>query len=128
MATRIALLLLLTAGALAQDAAENGKKDQPVKDPFAASGRMREGTGERFVPRDMPTQLPELALKGYIEDAAGKTVALLEVGGKGAYLVRKGDTLSLPRQAGNLVMRVVELTNLELKMEIGELRRVVVIR
>jgi hypothetical protein len=152
---RIALLALLAAGlsgALAQEerppepppvenpeatapedapaapAEEPG--DEPERDPFAASDRMREGAGDRsrFVPTEAPPALPGLALRGYVEDEEGITVALLEVEGKNTYLVRKDDTVSLPRAGQNLVMRVIEVTNLELHVEIGELRRVVVVR
>jgi hypothetical protein len=122
MTTRIVLLILLAAGALAQD-----KPGEPKRDPFAPSERMRDGN-ERFVARDAPGVLPKLELRGYIEGADGKTVALLEVEGKRVYLVRKDDTVSLPQGGGSLVMRVVAITNLELRVELGELRRVVVIR
>jgi len=50
------------------------------------------------------------------------------VDGKNTYLVRKDDTVSLPRAGQNFVMRIVQVTNLELHIELGELRRVVVVR
>lgn len=149
MTSRIALLLLLTAalsGALAQEGkpaepppvspakepaeAPAGPDEEPGRDPFAASDRMQQGGGDRsrFVPAEAPPSLPGLALKGYVEDEGGNAVALLEVDGKSTYLVRKDDTVSLPRAGQNLVMRVVQLTNLELHVEVGELRRVVVVR
>jgi hypothetical protein len=133
MTKRIALLALLATGltvAFAQDGKPAGAGDETERDPFAASDRMRGGEGDRsrFVPADAPPALPGLALRGYVEDEEGKSVALLEVDGATTYLVRKDDTVSLPRAGANLVMRVVQVTNLELHVEIGELKRVVVVR
>jgi len=134
MTTRIVLLLLLAAGVLVaqekpkkEEAPDRKKVEEPARDPFAPTERMREG-GDGFVPRDAPQVLPGLELRGYIEGADGKAVALLEVEGKRIYLVRKGDSVSLPQGGRSLVMRVVEVNNLELRIEIGELRRVLVIR
>lgn len=147
MRKRIAWLFLLAAGltnAVAQEdrpaeprrpAAQDPEaapapEGEPERDPFAPSDRMREDPSNRsrFVPADAPPALPGLSLRGYIEDEEGKAVALLEVDGALTYLVRKDDTVSLPRAGQNLVMRVIALTNLELHVEIGELRRVVVVR
>lgn len=140
MTKRIALLFLLVAGlpgALAQEDRPVEPREpvapadeEPGRDPFAASEKMREGVGERsrFVPSETPPALPGLALRGYVEDENGNAVALLEVDGKNTYLVRKDDTVSLPRAGQNFVMRVIQVTNLELHIEMGELRRVVVVR
>ncbi len=136
MTHRIALLAILAAG-LSGALAQEEKPAEPApegtgeeRDPFAATERMRGGAGDRsrFVPADAPPALPGLALRGYVEDEEGRSVALLEVDGTSTYLVRKDDTVSLPRAGQNLVMRVVEVTNLELHVEIGELKRVVVVR
>jgi hypothetical protein len=105
-------------------------KKEPERDPFAATQEMqrRAPRGTEFVPHDRPDLLPELALRGYAEDDSGKAVALLEVDGKNTYLVRKGDTISLPRGGPNQVLKIVEISNLELRIEVGELRRVVIVR
>lgn len=105
-------------------------EQEPGRDPFAPSEMMRTITGapSGFVPSDQPRSLPGLFLKGYVEDEEGTTCALLGVEGAATYLVRKEDTISLPRGAQNLVMRIVDVTSLELRVEIGELRRVVVVR
>jgi hypothetical protein len=139
MTKRLVLLPLLATGLSAALAQEERPAEppppapapeEPVRDPFSASDRMREGAGDRsrFVPSEVPPALPGLSLRGYVEDEERKTVALLEVDGKDTYLVRKGDTVSLPRGGQNLVIRIAEVTNLELHVEIGELRRVVVVR
>jgi len=133
MNKRIAFLFLLAAGltgAFAQEKDPDEPGEAPARDPFAATEKMREGSGERsrFVPTDTPPAVPGLALKGYVEDEGGQAVALLEVDGKNTYLVRRDDTISLPRAGQNFVMRVVQVTNLELHIEIGELKRVVVVR
>ena len=100
--------------------------DEPERDPFSPSEKMRnqteEGAGARFVPREGAGPLPKLALRGYIEDAGGNTVALLEVEGSATYLVRAGDTVTLPSRRGNEVIRVMEVGNLSLRVQIGELK------
>jgi len=129
---RILLLLLFLAPgvhvAFAQD--EGSADGKAGRDPFAPSERMRDEQGDRaqFVPRDAPNGVPALALRGFIEDGSGNRVALLEVEGGTTHIVRKGDAVNLPRGAQNLVVRVIETGNLELRVEIGELRRVVVVR
>jgi len=134
---RLAALLLLLSGGLSLVSAQDGdseegeapapaEKEKP-RDPFTPSDRMRKSAGERFVPADAPARLPALQLRGFVEDAEGRSVALLEVEGS-TYVVRKDDTVNLPRANRSLVLRVVDLANLELRIEIGELRRIVVVR
>lgn len=142
---RIALALLLLALVGVARAEEGEERPAPVPapapapapapeeaDPFSPGAALREAGDQEerrtFVPRDDPEALPQLVLRGYIEDAVGTTVALLEVEGRTTYLVRKGDTVSLPSRGRNTVVRVTELGNLELRVEVGELRREVVVR
>jgi len=125
-----AFLLLLTGGfsaALAQDDDGSREKDG-ARDPFTASERMRKNANDRFVPADALSDLPRLEMRGYVEDADGKCVAILEVDGRTSYVVRKGDTINLPLANRSLALRVVEIKNLEVRIEIGELRRVLVVR
>jgi hypothetical protein len=142
---RIALPLLLLA-LLGVAWAEEGQEEAPPPareeapppgdaggaDPFSPGEGLREAgeqeEGRTFVPDDSPDRLPQLALRGYIEDGLGKAVALLEVEGRTTYLVSKDDTVSLPMRGRNTVIRVVEVGNLELRVEVGELRREVVVR
>ncbi|MHC4222562.1 MAG: hypothetical protein ACYSX0_11515 [Planctomycetota bacterium] len=120
------LLSLCVATALAQD---NGGEEE--RDPFAPSGKIQNAKGvdrSGFVRADPNGVLPPLGLRGYIEDDEGNAVALLEIGGKTTYLVRKDDTVSLPQRGGNLVLRIKEVSNLALTVEVGEMRQVVVVR
>ena len=118
------LALLVTAG-VAQE------EKEPARNPFAAPPGVR-GPGEeettQFVPRDRPAGVPPLSLRGYIEDSEGKACALLDVGGKQVYLVREKDEVSIPQGGENLVLRITRISNLSLELELGELRRLVVVR
>jgi hypothetical protein len=119
----LAVATLFLATALAQEAEE--------RDPFAPSGRLQAPPGADptgFVRTDETELLPQLALRGYVEDADGNAVALLEVAKGVTHLVRAGDTVSLSQRRGNLVLRVKEISNLALLVEVGELRQVVVVR
>jgi hypothetical protein len=101
------------------------------RDPFAPRAGMQTPTAgdpTGFVRTDETGRLPQLALRGYIEDGDGNAVALLEVSKGATYLVRQGDTVSISQQRGNVVLRVREISNLSLLVEVGELRQVYVVR
>ena len=122
------LVLLAIAGLCIATvfAQENGERD-----PFAPRGGMQTPTGgdsSGFVRTDETGRMPQLALRGYIEDGEGNAVALLEVSKGSTYLVRRGDTVSISQQRGNVVLRVKEIDNLSLLIEVGELRQVYVVR
>ncbi|MHC4972573.1 MAG: hypothetical protein ACYTG3_09595 [Planctomycetota bacterium] len=112
-----------------KEAPKKEEKKQPERDPFSETQETRRrARGTEFVPQERPDLLPGLSLRGYAEDGDGKAVALLEVDGKTTYLVRKGDTVSLPRGGPGQVLKIVDINNLELRVEVGELRRVVIVR
>ena len=50
------------------------------------------------------------------------------MGGKQVYLVREKDEVSIPQGSENLVLRITRVSHLSLQLEMGELRRVVVVR
>ena len=121
----LAILALLVTAGVAQEEKET------ERNPFAAPPGVRApGSADttQFVPRDRPAGVPPLSLRGYIEDAEGNTCALLDVGGKQVYLVREKDEVSIPQGSENLVLRIVRVSHLSLQLEMGELRRVVVVR
>ena len=132
LASGLLLGCLVAGAAHADDEEPTPKPPAAERDPFSPSGRVREGSETparpRFVPQDAPDALPQLALRGYVEDAEGMAVALLEVDGGQTYLVRAGDTVSLPMRGRNAVIRVSKVSNLALHVEVGELRREVVVR
>jgi hypothetical protein len=121
----LAILALLVTAGLAQD------EKAPERNPFAVPPGVQapnNGDATQFVPRDRPAGVPPLSLRGYVEDKEGKACALLDVGGKQVYLVREKDEVSIPQGADNLVLRITKVSNLSLQLEMGELRRVVVVR
>jgi hypothetical protein len=105
----------------------------PERDPFETSPEMldearRRGTAAEFLADEDPDDTPELRLRGFVEGEDGQSVALLEVGGKDVYIVRKDDTVSLHTGRRSVVLRVMEVGHLRLVVELGRLRRAVVVR
>lgn len=104
----------------------------PARDPFQPTDRFQPPTASRardaFVPTEQPEAMPQLTLRGFIQDHEGQAIALLEVENQPVYLVRKGDTVSLPRRGRNMVIRIVNVGNLSLRVQVGELRREVIVR
>jgi len=103
------------------------------RDPFAVSELMlteaqRQGTGPQFFPSQDPEAVPVLRLKAFIEGHEEQPIALLEVQGHGVYLVRAGDVISLQSGGRNTVLKVQEITNLSVLVQIGTLGQVIVVR
>jgi len=103
------------------------------RDPFAVSELMlteaqRQGTGPQFFPSQDPEAVPVLRLKAFIEGHEEQPIALLEVQGHGVYLVRSGDVISLQSGGRNTVLKVQEITNLSVLVQIGTLGQVIVVR
>ena len=125
----LSILALLVTSGVAQD--KDQPEAQPERNPFAAPPGVRtpnSGEATAFVPRERPAGVPTLSLRGYVEDKDGRTCALLDVGGKQVYLVREKDEVSIPHGGENLVLRITKVSNLSLQLEVGELRRMVVVR
>ena len=67
-------------------------------------------------------------LRGYVEDSAGASLAILEVDGRDTYLVRKDDTVSYHAGRRTVVLKVIAVSNLQIVVEVGRLRRAIVVR
>jgi len=103
------------------------------RDPFAASKSLgvesqRQDGGFEFLPSDGTQKLPNLKLRGYIGDKDKDPMALLDVEGRGVFLVRKGDTVGLQISGRHTVIKIKDITNLSIFVEVGTLGQVVIVR
>lgn len=81
-----------------------------------------------FLPAELQRRMPTISLRGFLDAGDGAPLAILEVAGVGVLLVREGDTISVQNKEVNTVLRVKELSNLSVHVEIGTLGRVIVVR
>lgn len=112
-------------------AAEDQSPDE--RDPFTTSEQMFEQAEKSrkkpaFVPSQITRQVPQLSLKGFIQDGDDVAVALLEVKGSGVFLVRRGDTISIQAGGINTVLKIKEINKLSVMVEVGTLGQVIVVR
>jgi hypothetical protein len=138
-------VLLSTAGiALAQPAPEPGKTDKDAKktekdggtdtpkgegkDPTVPSPKLKEllypeksGKGSGTGPGP---KMPSLGLRGRVIVKDQPAIALLEVDGK-IFVISKGS--SLPG-GGNTMLRVIEITSREVRIEVLPFKEIVILR
>ena len=113
---------------------DNSSADgEATRDPFSPSSVMHEqanrgGGGLQFLPGTAEDKVPRLHLRGYVEDAMGTSLALVEVENHDIFLVRQGDDISLQQGTSNLVLRVVSVTHRSVVVEAGTLGHVIVVR
>jgi Tfp pilus assembly protein PilP len=107
-----------------------------VRDPFTPSRLMYEVIGSQnglqngaygFIPSLQGNKIPQMKLKGFI-DKDDEPLALLEIQGKGTFMVREGDEINIdpsnPRQA----IRISKITRLSITVETGTLGSIRVLR
>ncbi|WP_319381311.1 hypothetical protein [Thiomicrorhabdus sp.] len=109
------------------------------RDPFAltprlmrskrsAAGRKPAQTEYSFTRLTTDIKLPKLSLRGLIIKSENDKAAVLEVGSLGTYIVREGDTVSIPDGGFNNVIKVTRIDRLSLLIEVGKLGEVIVVR
>lgn len=111
-----------------------------IRDPFTPSVLMYEQAGAvanidadafgfRPTPDDVDIKIPQMRLKGFVTpEGAQEQLALLEITGKGVFMVREGDEINIdPRQPANAV-RISEISRLSVTIETGTLGRIRVLR
>jgi hypothetical protein len=80
-----------------------------------------------FIPSLQGNKIPQMKLKGFI-DKDDEPLALLEIQGKGTFMVREGDEINIdpsnPRQA----IRISKITRLSITVETGTLGSIRVLR
>lgn len=121
-----------------QRAAAFEDRDEPTqRNPFAPSRHSLEFAnggagpgGTRFRPNSASIRLPKLKLRGLVQgDQQGDQVtALLEVDTVGVFVVRKGDIIGLPNGGSDNVIKVNEITDLSVVVEVGSLGQFIIVR
>ena len=126
------------------------EEQSPQRDPFAATPRMFEqaaliaqqrkqveafqlasdgGVMGDFKPTSAANlRLPRLQLRGFCESPNGNRRVLLEVEGSGSFTVEEGDTVSVQRSTGNLVLRIEKVMDRTVFIDIGTLGQTLVVR
>jgi len=131
-------LLLGSAGAVrAEDATPPAPRAAPAgdereRDPFETSPLMAEKAGAeggpRFVPGREGDPLPRISLRGFLQVAGKAPAALVEIEGIGVFLVRAGDTISVPVAGRSSVLRVERIDDLSVHVAVGSLGQLLVVR
>jgi hypothetical protein len=120
---------------VSQDLLEQLSKpvDLTTRDPFTVSQTVHIGTegveGYEFYPAEGGgSQLPKLKLRGYIGDETDDPIALLDIENQGVFMVRKGDTVGLQIGGRNTVLKIKDITQLSVLVEVGTIGQVVIVR
>lgn len=110
-----------------------------IRDPFTPSGLMYEQAGNYsnigsdafgFRPGDIPDfEVPQMRLKGFVTSQKnGEVLALLEITGRGVFMVREGDEINVDPRSPASAIRISEINRLSVTIETGTLGRIRVLR
>jgi len=102
---------------------------QAIRDPFTPSPLMFNEVGKqsgnlasgRSFMRTPNESVPQMRLRGFVDQGNGKSVALLEVGGSRTYLVREGDDITVNPSQANSVIRITKITRHSITVETGSI-------
>lgn len=124
-------------------AAESNQSAHPapqrIRDPFTPSAMMYESAGAQpgngssaygFSPSPSVDgmRVPNMKLRGLLNQAGDEFIALLEVAGVGTFMVREGDEFNIdPSQPKNAI-RIDKITRLSVTVETGMLGSIRVLR
>ena len=92
------------------------------------SGNQISNRNYNFTRLSSSVEVPKLTLRGLILKSEDEKAAILEVEGLGTYVVREGDTVSIPSGGMNNVIKVTQIDRLSLLIEVGKLGEVIVVR
>lgn len=100
---------------------------QEIRDPFTPSILMfnvnsqtsGRGAGGFMRTPAGTTGLPQMRLRGFIDQGDDTPLALLEVAGARTYLVREGDDISINPAQPNSVIRITKIDRLSITVEAG---------
>ena len=106
------------------------------RNPFSATTKLMRQTdgpaatssGPVFEPQGQSGTMPKMRLRGRIQGANGGVVALLEIGGSNVYIVREGDTVGLHEFGLNAVIRIKQISKLDVVIESGSLGQLIIVR
>ncbi len=98
---------------------------QQIRDPFTPSTLMFEVSSLAaveggFLRSPMGTAgIPQMRLRGFIDQGDNERLALLEIAGARTYLVREGDDISINPAQPNSVIRITKIDRLSITVEAG---------
>jgi hypothetical protein len=104
------------------------KRSVPRNSKGSAGAEQSQSPDYQFQRMNTGIQLPKLVLKALIIKSPQDKAAVLEISGLGSYVVREGDTVSLPQNGFNNVIKVSKIDRLSLLIEVGKLGEVIVVR
>ncbi len=126
----------LTEVDIASSSGEPGKEKK--RNPFATTEYLEQKKlippeppkpkKQPFLVADTPTKLPKMKLKGHLQGADNKTLALLEIEGGEVHLVREGDTVGLHDLGFPGVIRIKKIDRLHLVIESGSYGQLIIVR
>jgi hypothetical protein len=133
-------LALTPLGAQATEVRDPFASSQPMR--IAAMGRQREldrlaleeeavenAGPEPFQPLEIANRLvPRLTLRGFAVNVDDEPIALLEIMGSGTFIVSSGDKLSVQQGGINVVVKIGEIVNRTVFVEVGTLGQTIAIR
>ncbi|MDP2683008.1 MAG: hypothetical protein Q8P28_09455 [Deltaproteobacteria bacterium] len=90
-------------------------------DPFVTTEQIKQSVQQKG-------EIPLMQLKGLIEGVDRSPVALLDIQGFGIYIVHREDTISLQYPRQNIVLRIKDIVNNSVIVDVGTLGRVMVVR
>lgn len=103
-----------------------------ARNPFAPTARILNGGGGSsadigFTPAEGKFKFPRMKLRGTVS-SQGELVALLDITGEGIHVVREGDTIGLYAANKVQVIRVRRINRLNIEVEGGSLKQVIIVR
>lgn len=118
-------------------AKRSGDAGSEARDPFSWSRKLM-GQAERpaapgrfgtdFTPLEPQSGgLPKMHLRGHVQGADGRSVALLEIEGGGVHMVREKDTVGLHDLGFDSAIRIKKITRLQVTVEAGSLGRLIIV-
>lgn len=81
-----------------------------------------------FQPVEGGFKVPDMKLRGVVLRQDGGKAALLEVQGVGTHVVREGDTIGINAASPNAVIRVKRIERMQVEVEAGSMRQIILVR
>ncbi len=110
----------------------------PMRDPFTPSQLMYQIRGTElnnysrlggFNPNEVVAEdIPDMRLRGFVSDENEKMLALLEVVGRGVYMVREGDEVNINPRGPTEAIRITSITRLGVTVETGTIGKIRVLK
>lgn len=132
-------LTAMEAAAEAELQAQTAMQAQMVmRDPFTPSPLMYQIRGTEihsysqagaFSPNDaVSLSIPDMRLRGFVADDDKKMLALLEVVGRGVYMVREGDEININPRRPSEAIRITSITRLGITVETGTIGKIRILK